>query len=331
MEILSEAENTVRTLSGSVATIGSYDGIHMGHRKVIEALNSQAKALGVPSVVVTFDQHPALIVRPETAPLLLTNLELKLALLEELGVDVVYVIHFDQERSKEDAGEFAENLLVRTLKVRGVFVGEDFHFGRGRSGDLKLLRNLGAKAKFEAKGVILTPVRDALGSRHVDADLPISSSLVRSYVAAGRVEESWKLLGRPHCLRGVVVGGDKRGSTQLGYPTANLEIPNGLAVPSDGIYVGYLRLRGGTVELRAAISIGSRPTFYALGAKRLIESFVLDFDENLYGSEVEVGFYQFLREQAVFDGPEALSEQIALDVAMARRFVPRTRSRHLTW
>jgi riboflavin kinase/FMN adenylyltransferase len=295
---------------GTAVTIGAYDGVHVGHRALLGDLAQRAaKAGGLETVVVTFDRHPATVVRPESAPKLLTDLEQKLELLADCGVDRTLVIPFDMARAQESAADFVVEVLVETLAARLVVVGEDFHFGRGRQGSVALLREMGEQYGFDVVGIGLTGERD-----HV-----VSSTRIRTLVAGGDVATAATLLGRNHEVRGPVVHGDGRGGPELGFPTANLQIGDDIALPADGIYAGYFTRVDGTVH-QAAISVGRRPTFYAPGAAPvLVEAYLLDFDDDLYDEPGRVSFVCRLRDEQQFDSVGALIAQMHQDVAATAR------------
>jgi len=302
---------------GCAVTIGAYDGVHLGHVAVIERTQAEAARLGAKTAVVTFDQHPAAIVRPASVPKLLTSLDHKLELLEAVGVDYVYVVHFDQQRSLESADDFIAEVLIDGLAARAVVVGEDFHFGRGRAGNLALLRERGREQGFEAIGLPLVPVRDGTGA-------VVSSTAIRSAVAAGQVDRAASMLGRLHELRGEVATGDQRGRT-IGFPTANVAVPGEMALPGDGIYAGwYLRPDGS--RHGTAINVGRRPTFYETAEESLVEAFLMDFDGDLYGERARVQFLAHLRPELKFDSVDALVAQMHQDVADARRVLAATTS-----
>ncbi len=296
---------------GAAVTIGAYDGVHLGHQALLAELARRADAEGLSTVVVTFDRHPATVVRPSSAPLLLCDLEQKLELLAAAGVDRTVVIHFDEERANESAEDFIRTVLVEALRARLVVVGEDFHFGHGRKGNVALLREMGAEAGFEVDGVAL----EAAGGSDDPAG-PVSSTRIRRLVAEGRVAEAAGLLGRPHQVRGPVVHGDARGGSTLGFPTANVDVPAGIALPALGIYAGRFTTVGG-MRRPAAISVGRRPTFYADG-RLLVEAHLLDFDGDLYGQEGRVDFVERLRDEERFDDVASLVAQIERDVAATR-------------
>jgi len=313
MEIVTDVSSCEPPAGGSAVTIGAYDGVHLGHRALLGELRSRARADGLWTTVVTFDRHPATVVRPESAPKLLCDLDQKLELLESAGVERTVVVPFDEERANETAEDFVEVILIDGLGSRLVVVGEDFHFGHGRKGNVALLREMGSAAGFTVEGVSLRAAGDPTGS---DAE-PISSTRIRSLVGAGQVEEAAALLGRPHQVRGEVVHGDHRGGTELGFPTANVSVPDSICLPAVGIYAGWYERPDGSA-LKAAVSVGRRPTFYGKGGELLVEAFVLDFSGDLYGEEAKVSFAFRLRDEQAFESVEALIEQMEQDVAATR-------------
>jgi len=293
---------------GTAVTIGAYDGVHLGHRALLRDLSARAEEAGLSSVVVTFDRHPAYVVRPGSAPKQLTSLGQKLELLGDC-VDRTLVVPFDAARAEESAEDFVKEVLVDALSARLVVVGEDFHFGHGRRGNVELLRRLGAEYGFEVVGVGLTG----------DGTDPVSSTRIRSLIAEGDVEGAARLLGRPHEVRGPVVRGDGRGGPELGFPTANLAVADDIALPADAVYAGHYRRPDGSVH-QAAISVGRRPTFYEPGtAPVLVEAYLLHFDGDLYGEEARVSFAHRLRAEQRFDSIEELVAQMRADVAATER------------
>jgi len=253
MEVLRDMAACPVPVTGSVVTIGAYDGVHLGHRAVIDEVRARASTLGVPTAVVTFDRHPAAVVRPTSAPRLLTDTDQKLELLADAGVDYTLVLHFDEERSHESAEDFVNEVLAGCLRARLVVVGEDFHFGRNRGGNVELLCRMGPNLGFEVEGLTLVPVAGVEG--------PVSSTAIRRTLVEGDVVTAARLLGRPHEVRGAVERGDGRGGNVLGFPTANVAVPNEIQLPADGIYAGWYERPDGSTHA-AAISIGRRPTFY---------------------------------------------------------------------
>ena len=296
---------------GRAVTIGAFDGVHLGHQAVLRLVRELARARGLSATVLTFDRHPAEVVRPGSAPKLLTTLDQKLELLEATGaVDECLVLPFDAARSKEPAEQFVEELLASALHARLVVVGADFHFGYRRHGDVPLLQLMGAELGFETIGLGLVAAPDR------DAGVPYSSTRIRDLIAAGDVEGAAAMLGRPHEVRGPVERGDARGRA-LGFPTANVRVPENICLPADGVYAGSFTGGDGVARL-AAISIGRRPTFYAEAGMCLCEAFVLDFDGDLYGQLSRVGFTHRLRGQERFDQVDDLVAQMHRDVARVR-------------
>lgn len=322
MQVLSPEE--VRPPDDGMAlTIGAYDGVHLGHRGLLAILRAHADTLRVPAAVVTFDRHPATVIRPGSAPVLLTDIDQKLELLASCGVDLTVVVPFDERRANESAEDFVDEVLVRALGAKVVVVGEDFHFGHARAGNVALLRELGSAKGFGVVGVALTG-RGAPGAPGAGA--VVSSTRIRGLLAAGDVTQAAVLLDRPHEVRGVVVHGDGRGAAQLGMPTANVEVPAGIAVPALGIYAGVCRRADGS-SYAAAISVGVRPTFYGGDAASgsspgpLVEAYLLDFDGDLYGERVAVAFVERLRDEQKFERLADLVEQMWADVARTRTIV----------
>jgi riboflavin kinase/FMN adenylyltransferase len=309
MEIIRDTASCPRPPEGTAVTIGVFDGVHLGHRHVIAEARRLAAELGAKSAVVTFDRHPAAVVRPDSAPALLTDLDQRLELLASTGVDFALVVHFDEERSRETAEDFVRRELVECLRAKAVVVGADFHFGHGRRGDVALLQTMGQEHGFEVDGLQL------MASAAADARV-VSSTAIRSALAAGDVDGANRMLGRPHEVRGTVQAGDRRGR-ELGFPTANVGVPEEILLPADGIYAGwYLRPDG--VALPAAISLGRRPTFYDDQKYSLLEAHILDFDGDLYGESARVRFVARLRGEEKFGSLEALVAQIEADVARTR-------------
>jgi len=288
----------------SVVAIGVFDGVHAGHRAIVARAVNAAAELDASSVVVTFDPHPAYVVRPDAAPLLLGSVPERVELLASLGIDAVLVLPFDREMSSWTAEEFVQRLLVSRLHARRVVVGENFRFGNRALGDVALLRRLGESDDFDVDSVSL------IG----DADV-VSSTLIRSLVADGLVSEAARALGRPYGLSGVVVRGDARGR-ELGYPTANLALPSGIAVPADGVYAGWL-VRADGSRWPAAISVGTNPTFD--GVERRVEAYALDVEFDLYDERITIEFAERLRGMEKFDSVEDLVAQMADDVGAVRR------------
>ncbi|HKH04007.1 MAG TPA: bifunctional riboflavin kinase/FAD synthetase [Acidimicrobiales bacterium] len=314
MEVLRDQSACPRPPAGTAVTIGAYDGVHLGHRAVISEVRRRAAEAGLASAVVTFDRHPASVVRPDSAPLLLTDIEQKVELLAETGVDYCLVVTFDEARSLESAEDFVGEVIVDCLNARVVVVGEDFHFGRGRAGNVPLLRKLGAEAGFAVEGMGLLGVD---GEQAPEGE-QVSSTRIRRLLAAGDVAAAARLLGRPHEVRGVVVRGDARGGVELGFPTANVSAPGNVLLPADGIYAGWYERPDGSVH-PTAISLGRRPTFYEDQPYSLLEAHLLDFSGDLYDEAARVRFVVRLRGEVRFDSVAALIEQMERDCDDARR------------
>lgn len=271
------------TPEARAVALGAFDGVHLGHRRVIDA----AKETGLPTTVLTFDPHPRIALGNQVE--LLTTLDRRLELLGELGVETV-VVRFTPDLALATPEQFAE-LILKPLGAKVVVAGANFRFGRGRSGDLDTLAGLG----FEIRPV---PLLEG-----------ISSSRIRQLLRDGEVEEAARLLGRPHEVEGIVVSGDARGGT-LGFPTANLAVPPEVIVPAYGIYAGQVE------DNRAAISIGVNPHYG--GQERRVEAFLLDFDGNLYGEQLFVELWRRLRDERAFGSEQELIDQIGRDVEETR-------------
>jgi riboflavin kinase/FMN adenylyltransferase len=289
-----------------VVTIGVFDGVHKGHQLIIGRAVERARDTGIPCVVVTFDPHPAEVVRPGSHPTVLTGPRRKAELLEHIGVDVMCVLPFNQDFSRLPPDEFVHRVLVETLHAAAVVVGENFRFGHKAAGDVPLMARLGRTFGFGVEDAPLI----------AEGDTVFSSTYIRACVAAGDVAAAAAALGRPHRVEGVVVRGERRGRA-LGFPTANLLHNRYAAVPAHGVYAGWLIF--GDQKRPAAISIGTNPTFG--GQERTVEAYVLDFDGDLYGEHVGLDFAAHLRETLKFDGVEPLVAQMREDVAQVRRLI----------
>lgn len=323
MEVLRDQSSCPRPPEGTAVTIGAYDGVHLGHQAVIGRLRRRAGQKGLRTAVVTFDRHPASVVRPASAPRLLTDLDQKLELLAATGVDYCLVVTFDEARSRETADGFVREVLTGCLNARLVVVGEDFHFGHGREGNVKLLAELGEELGFEVEGIDLVDAsgRPTAGDNGEDRDLArVSSTRIRAALAGGDLTEANALLGREHEVRGTVVRGDQRGGPELGFPTANLAVPPEIMLPADGVYAGWYERPDGSVW-PAAISLGRRPTFYENAPVSVLEAHLLDFDGDLYGEPAKVRFVAWLHGDERFDSAEALIEQIDRDCTATRNLL----------
>jgi riboflavin kinase/FMN adenylyltransferase len=295
-------------LGPTVATVGMFDGVHRGHRELLDRVAAEAAARDVAAAAVTFDRHPLAVLRPGSEPPLLTTLDRKVELLGEAGMAVVLVLQFTRELSEVPAEAFAAEVLFGALAARAVVVGENFRFGHKAAGDPALLAELGRTRGIE---VVAMPL-------HAQGDQIVSSTRIRAELAAGDVAAAAASLGRPYAVEGTVVVGDRRGGPLLGVPTANLDVPDGIAIPADGVYAGHLADDTDGRSRPAAVSVGTNPQF---GTDRRVEAHVLDFDGDLYGHRVAVDFTHHLRGQATFANVEALATQIHADVDQARRLL----------
>lgn len=293
----------------SVVTIGVFDGVHRGHQEIIGRSVKQARDHGLQSVVVTFDPHPAEVVRPGSHPAVLTEPARQAELIEALGVDALCVVPFTPEFSRLTPEEFAHDVLVESLHAAEVVVGENFRFGHKAAGDVALLERLGRRFGFAV--TVPSLVTD-------DGDVTFSSTYIRACVAAGDVAAAAAALGRPHRLEGIVVRGDQRGR-EFGIPTANLLPGRYAAVPADGVYAAWCRLPRPDQRYRAAVSIGTNPTFS--GRERRVEAYLLDFEGDLYGERISLDFVAQLREMRTYDSVDPLLAQIREDVAQTREML----------
>ena len=283
--------------------LGNFDGLHRGHRKILERLRRVASERGATPVVMTFDPHPPRVVRPDKAPPLIMTKAQKLEALEQAGVEGAAIVRFTPELSQWDPETFVRTVLVDWLHVSEVWVGANFLFGRDRSGNFSLLRTLGARYGFKAEKI--DPVRYK--------DFVVSSTRVRRLVSEARVDEASALLGHPYFIDGMVIRGDQRGKT-IGFPTANLCTENEL-IPPHGVYATTVIVDG--IVRPSITNIGTRPTVDTSG-KTTIETHVFDFDRDLYGMTIRLAFVQRLRDERAFDSLDALKSQIAADCSRAR-------------
>jgi riboflavin kinase/FMN adenylyltransferase len=293
-------------LRGGVITLGNFDGFHQGHQAVVGHALNWAKAEGRPAIIATFDPHPVRFFRPDVPPFRLTTLDQRQELFAAAGADAMLVFHFDAAMAAMPATQWIEQMLAAHLGAAGVVTGEDFTFGKGRSGNPALLAQHGAQLGIAAQTV---------GAVH-DAEGPISSSRIRDALKAGDCQTATRLLTRPYTIRGVVQPGDKLGRT-IGFPTANLPLGNYLR-PRYGIYAVRGRLPDGRV-LNGAANLGVRPSFDP--PKELLEPHFFDFAEDLYGQEIDVSLEAFIRPEAKYDNLDALVAQIALDCDRAREIL----------
>lgn len=280
---LEEAERRPRRIA-----IGTFDGVHLGHRAVIEGADT----------VLTFEPHPMEVIRPGQQPLLLSTFPVKRDLIEGLGIEELVVIEFDERFAAQEAEQFIDEVLIEKLGAEWVSVGANFRFGKGARGDAEMLRD---HPGFDTRVVPLV---------EVDGE-PVSSTRIRGLVARGEMEEAHRCLGAPFLLEGVVVPGDRRGR-ELGYPTANIEPDPRFALPAEGVYAAFANGQP------AAVNIGTRPTFDD-DDRLLVEAYLLDFEGDLYGETLRIAFASRLRDEKRFGEVGELIEQMADDVAATRR------------
>ena len=308
MELIRGLHNLRPEHHGCVATIGNFDGVHLGHQAVLGQLNEKADALGLPAVVITFEPQPREYFAPDTAPPRLTRFREKLEALRRYGVRRVLVLPFNALLAQMPAEAFVQRVLVAGLGVRYLVVGDDFRFGRGREGNFATLEAAGARHGFQVAH---------MHTFHVDGER-VSSTRIRRALEQGKMDEASRLLGRDYRMSGRVAHGEKLGR-QLGFPTANLFLHR-RATPLEGIFV--VEIYGlDTEPLQGVASLGNRPTVD--GTRTLLEVYIFDFDQQIYGRHLQVSFLHKLRDQAKFDSLEALVAQIERDVADARAWFAR--------
>ena len=324
MRILHHINELPQSLAGgSVVTIGNFDGVHLGHQRLVGLVTEHARKSGLPSVIVTFEPHPLRVVLGEAAPPLLMPLSRKLSCLASLGVDLSLVLPFTRETAGTSPEDFVQNVLVEGLHTRMLYVGYDYAFGKGRQGNATLLARLGGDLGPE-RGFAVEQLAPVFAEGGI-----VSSTRIREDIQDGAVEKAARLLGRPHSVEGVVAHGMKRGGTLLGFPTANLHIAEDLLLPKPGVYAALAELGtpgepwpsracphpGGTM-LRGVANVGRNPTFE--GAALHVETHLLDFHADIYDSPMRVYFIHRLRDERKFPDAGALKEQITRDAAQAR-------------
>ncbi|MDH4226765.1 MAG: bifunctional riboflavin kinase/FAD synthetase [Deltaproteobacteria bacterium] len=291
---------------GAVVTIGNFDGLHLGHEKVIRAVTKRAATLGLISVVLTFDPHPRKVIGSgKDAPKMLLSLDDKVRLIEGQGVDCLMLLKFTKAFAAKHPRDFVEDVLVGRLNAREVWVGRDYSFGKGRIGTVEYLKELGREFSFKVRVVPALRKRGKI----------VSSSVVRELVEKGDVKAAAALLGRHYEITGKVVRGDSRGAL-LGFPTANMQSRNEL-IPLSGVYAGYVKTRGSAYV--AAINVGGAPTFGR--GRTVIEAHLIGFKGSLYGKNIGVSFVERLRPEKRFSSKAALLMQIEADVERTRKII----------
>lgn len=298
----------------TVLTLGVFDGLHLGHQQIMRTVVERAEAVGAAATAITFDPHPRAVLHPESAPPLLQTLDQRLANLDVLGIEQTIVIKFDRDFSSQPAEDFLRNIIRDRLHAKEVYLGKGFAFGKERGGNIELLRSMSAELGFRADEV------DEVRLRGVR----ISSSAIRELLIAGRINLARRMLGRPYGVEGVIIRGDRRGHT-IGFPTANLK-PHNRVIPKFGVYATASLIDG--IWRESITNIGVRPTFENT-SEPSIESYVFDFDDDLYGDVVRVRFLHRIRDERKFNGIDELKAQIERDVATARNYFAHAGVRNL--
>jgi riboflavin kinase/FMN adenylyltransferase len=306
LQVVAGSAALERRLRRPVVTVGSFDGIHLGHRSILATVVTRARALQGTATVVTFDPHPRKVLQTGRAPSLLSTREQRIELIAESGIDVTILEPFTPDFARSPPERFVREYLHQGLAPVEVYVGYDFRFGRDREGSMRMLTELGPRLGFAV--TIIPEVT-------IDGE-DVSSTKIRELVSAGDVGAAARLLGRPYAVRGVVGQGDQRGRV-VGFPTVNLEPENEL-LPGAGVYAGQARFLDDGSVLGAVTNVGRRPTFDA-GDRIVCESHLLDFDGDAYGRRIEVSFHSRLRTEQRFPDVDSLRAQIAVDVQEARR------------
>jgi riboflavin kinase/FMN adenylyltransferase len=289
----------------TVLTLGVFDGLHIGHQQIMQTVVMRAKSVGAVPTAITFDPHPRVVLHPETAPPLLQTLDQRLANLEVLGIEQAIVVKFDEDFASQPAEVFLTSVVQERLQAREVYLGEGFAFGKGRGGNIELLRKMADELGFVADEVPEVRLR---GQR-------VSSSVIRKLLDAGRINLARRMLGRPYGVEGVIIRGDRRGHT-IGFPTANLK-PHNRVIPRFGVYATATLIDG--IWRKSITNIGVRPTFESDSAPS-IETFVFDFDGDLYGDVLRVRFLHRIRDERKFNGIDELKAQIERDTRTARNY-----------
>lgn len=289
----------------TVLTLGVFDGLHIGHQQIMQTVVMRAKSVGAVPTAITFDPHPRVVLHPETAPPLLQTLDQRLANLEVLGIEQAIVVAFDADFASQPAEVFLTKVVQERLQAREVYLGEGFAFGKGRGGNIELLRKMADELGFVADEVPEVRLR---GQR-------VSSSVIRKLLDAGRINLARRMLGRPYGVEGVIIRGDRRGHT-IGFPTANLK-PHNRVIPRFGVYATATLIDG--IWRKSITNIGVRPTFESDSAPS-IETFVFDFDGDLYGDVLRVRFLHRIRDERKFNGIDELKAQIERDSKTARNY-----------
>ena len=306
METLRSISELARLPGPLFLAIGVFDGVHRGHQAVISTSTRHAHSADGTPVVVTFDPHPARILRPEQAPHLLTATQHKIALIRALGVGHLLIVKFDKNFAATSPENFVEQLVQNSKPLREICVGHEWSFGKNRAGNLDLLQKLGARFDFNVVGIPPVKVNGTV----------VSSTAIRQAVEAGEFAKAASMLGREYTILGTVSGGEKLGK-KIGFPTANLSA-HSEQFPPDGVYFAEAWLDG--VLLHGVVNLGFRPTVSSGQPERILEIHLLDFDQDIYGKDLEIRFVRYLRPEKKFENVDALVRQIEVDVRQAREF-----------
>jgi len=307
MKIITDINNII-DIEKSVVTIGTFDGLHVGHLEILDSLKSKADELGLASVVITFYPHPRAVIAKDFNLRLLTPIDEKKKLFNQLGIDFLYIISFNEEFSNKSYKDFFDEILIKIVKAKHLVIGYDHKFGKNRDGDINKLIEYN-----KANGIGMTVV----GPKEIENQI-VSSTKIRNALLNGDLESANKMLGRYYFLDGIVVEGAKRGRT-LGFPTANLGLnENNKLVPSNGVY--FVKVQIETSLHYGVANIGLRPTFNHTN-EPITEVYILDFNEDIYGKKISIEFIKRIRDEKKFSSKEELEENIKLDVAKARKFI----------
>jgi riboflavin kinase / FMN adenylyltransferase len=304
MEVIRKEKDFKRPFKNPVLTIGNFDGVHLGHQRIFRLVKEKAQEIGGESVVYTFEPHPVEVLAPQHRPLLITPLEEKLRLIKDQGIDATILANFSDKFASQTPEDFVKTILYDQIKIRQVFVGHDYTFGKDRRGNIALLKELGRRLGFNVEVVEAVRV----------GGLVVSSTLIRELIQKGEMREAARLLGRNYLFIGQVIQGHGRGSRKLGFPTANLKLAGAL-FPKPGIYAVWAIYEG--KRYAAVANLGWNPTFH--DQKFSIEVHILTFDRDIYGHPLRVEFVERLRDEVAFRGPEELIAQIKKDVSQARK------------
>ena len=310
MRVVRDPLRSVDLPRGGIVTIGNFDGVHLGHRRILETVGARAREASRPAVAITFEPHPLAVLRPDHAPRRIQTLRQKEEAIEVLGIETLLVIPFTRDFSLTEPEDFVRDFLVGRLAASELYLGEHFAFGRAKRGDLALLKRMGPECGFEAAGV----------EEVFFEGEPISSTRIRNALERGEVAKANAMLGREYELDGIVSKGEKVGH-KIGYPTINLAPENDFH-PAEGVYVTWIAIPSFAARFGGVTNIGRRPTLYE-ESEAVIETYVFDFNADVYGEKVRLFFLERLREERKFSSVEALTGQIARDIEAARAYFAR--------